>query len=90
MQVNAKLEEKDKALQNVSKHCYIIRQKMKKYSTLLPNLFHTQARNKFHLQIYSSLVTDHEDQIFTTFHAGGYICKLSVHETSLSNYFINY
>lgn len=64
MQVNAKLEEKDKALQNVSKHCYIIPQKMKKYSTLLLNLFYTQARNKFHLQIYFSLVIDHKDQIY--------------------------
>lgn len=60
MQVNAKLEEKDKALQNVSKHCYIIR-RMKKYSTLLPNLFYAQAGNKFHLQIYFSLVIDHGD-----------------------------
>lgn len=61
MQVNAKLEEKDKALQNVSqaKYCY----NMKKIFGIVANLFCTQAREISYAN-YFSLAIGHEGQIF--------------------------
>lgn len=47
MQVNAKLEEKDKALQNVSQTNILIIRQTKKYSALLLDC----AKNEFHLVI---------------------------------------
>lgn len=70
-----------------SKHCYVIRQ-TKKCPSLLPNLFYAQARNKFHLQIYFSLVMkikylyDISRWTILTF---WYIRKSSVHETLVAS-----